>query len=460
MASTNVSASTVADFLSTSTDMALVGFVQLYEEVLDIRCARGPAGDDLLRWMRHEISGRGDGPSIKSVTKDVVSPLETSVPVASKAIDDVQETGDKVPAKLLKKLLYKKRDEDGKVVQRERTITNKETQEKTKKVEDVELLLELPYLPHCVDYSGCCQAISINGNLLSPCLTRPMKGSSFCRTCTNAGIKYGTLQDREKVEVGHYEVTLPTQAKVTNKETGEVTTEDREITKKEISYGTWLQKRGIDRSFVEKMLEDHNLDITIPESYFKVNKAKAKRSVKKTTSTSSDDETSSVESEPVQTAEVVVAPAPVVEDDDDAKSVDSTSTAEDSDSEEKPKKSKKSKKEKKEKKDKKEKKEKKKRGRPAKAKAEVVTEEIVEKVAESEPAAEEEKEVVEPTNTELEILESDDGLTYFKFKGEKFLYDEEMTIWSLDDGDIGDQVGTWDPESNTPTFSADLDATD
>ena len=109
---------------------------------------------------------------------------------------------------------------------------------------------------------------------------------------------------------------------------------------------------------------------------------------------------------------------------------------------------------------KKDKKEKKKRGRPAKAKAEVVTEEIVEKVAEPEPAAEEEKEVVEPTNTELEILESDDGLTYFKFKGEKFLYDEEMTIWSLDDGDIGDQVGTWDPESNMPTFSADLDATD
>ena len=347
MASTNVSASTVADFLSASTDMALVGFVQLYEEVLDIRCARGPAGDDLLRWMRHEISSRGDGTSIKSATKDVVSPLETSVPVASKAIDDVQETGDKVPAKLLKKLLYKKRDEDGKVVQRERTITNKETQEKTKKVEDVELLLELPYLPHCVDYSGCCQAISINGNLLSPCLTRPMKGSSFCRTCTNAGIKYGTLQDREKVEVGHYEVTLPTQAKVTNKETGEVTTEDREITKKEISYGTWLQKRGIDRSFVEKMLEEHNLDITIPESYFKVNKSKAKRTVKKTTSTSSDDETSSVESEPVQTAEVVVAPAPVVEDDDDAKSVDSTSSAESSDDEEKPKKSKKSKKEKK-----------------------------------------------------------------------------------------------------------------
>ena len=89
-----------------------------------------------------------------------------------------------------------------------------------------------------------------------------------------------------------------------------------------------------------------------------------------------------------------------------------------------------------------------------------MTEEIVEKVAEPEPAAEEEKEVAKPTNTELEILDSDDGVTYFTFKGEKFLYDEEMTIWSLDDGDIGDQVGTWDPESNTPTFSADLDATD
>jgi len=430
MTSINVSASTVADFLSASTDMALVGFVQLYEEVLDIRCARGPAGDDLLRWMRHEISSRGDGPSIKSATKDVVSPLETSVPVASKAIDDVQETGDKVPAKLLKKLLYKKRDEDGNVVQRNRSATDKETNEKKEWVEDVDLLLELPYLPHCVDYSSCCQAISINGNLLSPCLTRPMKGSSFCRTCTKAGNKYGTLQDRENVEVGHYEVTLPTQVKVTNKETGVVTTEEREIVKKEISYGTWLQKRGIDRSLVEKMLEDHNLDITIPESYFKVNKAKAKRSVKKTTSTSSDDEASSVESEPIQAAEEV-------EENDDTKSVDSTSSTE-----EKPKKSKKAKKEKKEKKEKK-------RGRPAKAKTETVTEEIVEKVVEP-----------ESTSADVEILDSCEGVTYFNYKGVKYVYDDDMVIWSLDDDDIGQEVGTWDPETQTPDFSADLEATD
>ncbi len=439
MASTNVSASTVADFLSASTDMALVGFVQLYEEVLDIRSARGPAGDDLLRWMRHEISSRGNGSSIKSVTKDVVSPMETSVPVASKAIDDVQETGNKVPAKLLKKLLYKKRDEDGNVVQRKRSATDKETNEKKEWVEDVDLLLELPYLPHCVDYSGCCQAISINGNLLSPCLTRPMKGSSFCRTCDNAGNKYGTLQDREKVEVGHYEVTLPTQVKVKNKETGVVTVEDREIVKKEISYGTWLQKRGIERSFVEKMLEEHNLDITIPESYFKVNKAKAKRSVKKTTSTSSDDEASSVESVPNQAAEEVVATTPEVEENDDTKSVDSTSSTE-----EKPKKSKKAKKEKKEKKEKK-------RGRPAKAKTETVTEEIVEKVAEP-----------ESTSADVEILDSSEGLTYFKYNGVKYIYDDEYTIWSLNDADadLGEAIGTWDPETNIPDFSTDIEATD
>ena len=439
MASTNVSASTVADFLSASTDMALVGFVQLYEEVLDIRCARGPAGDDLLRWMRHEISSRGNGSSIKSVTKDVVSPMETSVPVASKAIDDVQETGNKVPAKLLKKLLYKKRDEDGNVVQRKRSATDKETNEKKEWVEDVDLLLELPYLPHCVDYSGCCQAISINGNLLSPCLTRPANGSSFCRTCDNAGNKYGTLQDREKVEVGHYEVTLPTQVKVTNKETGVVTVEDREIVKKEISYGTWLQKRGIERSFVEKMLEEHNLDITIPESYFKVNKAKAKRSVKKTTSTSSDDEASSVESVPNQAAEEVVATTPEVEENDDTKSVDLTNSI--------AKKVKKTKKAMKEKKEKKEKK----RGRPSKAKTETVTEEIEEKVAEP-----------ESTSADVEILDSGEGLTYFKYNGVKYIYDDEYTIWSLNDadGDLGKQIGAWDPKTKTPDFSTDIEATD
>ena len=84
--------------------------------------------------------------------------------------------------------------------------------------------------------------------------------------------------------VGTYEVTC---------ESGE-----KSQVKREITYGTWLMKRSMERSFVETLLEEKFGDaITIPESYFEVNKSKARRGVKKSPSVSSDGETSSVDEE-------------------------------------------------------------------------------------------------------------------------------------------------------------------
>jgi hypothetical protein len=60
--------------------------------------------------------------------------------------------------------------------------------------------------------------------------------------------------------------------------------------KKEISFGTYLKKRGVERAEVEpKILEQYG--ITLPEEYWSVDKSKASRAVK-TVSTSSDDEAS------------------------------------------------------------------------------------------------------------------------------------------------------------------------
>ena len=64
--------------------------------------------------------------------------------------------------------------------------------------------------------------------------------------------------------------------------------------KKEVSFGTWIAKRGFTRSEVEdKIFETHGM--SLPEEYWIVDKSKSKRAVK-TVSTSSDDE-GSVEGE-------------------------------------------------------------------------------------------------------------------------------------------------------------------
>ena len=124
-----------------------------------------------------------------------------------------------------------------------------------------------PYLAG-VNYDQC-QSIKVNGGLFTPCLTRPSKGSTFCKSCMKADHKDGTMEQRTKCSMLCYENPKG---------------------KKEISFGTWLKKRGLERADVESKIQEL-YDVTLPEEYWSVDKSKANRAVK-TVSTSSDDEAS------------------------------------------------------------------------------------------------------------------------------------------------------------------------
>ena len=154
--------------------------------------------------------------------------------------------------------------------------------------------MELPYLPSCVDYSHSCQALQFSGGLFSPCLTRTADG--ICKSCaTNeqkTESKYGTIQDREDTE------------------------SDKRFKRNKISYGTWCARRGVSREFVESWLKENAPEIVITEEDWVVNtkavRAPRKKKSEKSASTSSDEETSSVESlaeEPAAAPAVTEEPA-------------------------------------------------------------------------------------------------------------------------------------------------------
>ena len=150
-------------------------------------------------------------------------------------------------------------------------ITQKELNKDGTEVE-VEVEIAFPYLAE-VDYSETCQSLKVNGGLFTPCLTRPAKGSTFCKTCAKAGHKYGTFEKRSNCSILCYADPKG---------------------KKEISFGTWVQKRGMERAEVESKIQEQ-YGISLPEEYWVPDKSKASRAVK-TVSTSSDDE-ASVESD-------------------------------------------------------------------------------------------------------------------------------------------------------------------
>lgn len=143
--------------------------------------------------------------------------------------------------------------------------------------------LDFPYLPG-VDYSNSCQAITRCGGLFAPCLTRKSKGSDFCKGCNKVGKdgktaieKYGTVSQRMSTSILCYADTKGN---------------------KEISFGTYLSKRNIQRSVAEKLIKDtYGDNVVLPEEYWTECKAKSSRKIKPTPSTSSDDEASVVPEE-------------------------------------------------------------------------------------------------------------------------------------------------------------------
>jgi len=119
----------------------------------------------------------------------------------------------------------------------------------------------LPYLPECIDYSRCCQALVLNGQLFTPCLTTPTKGNEFCKQCVRTNFKYGLLKDREECAVGIF------------KQPGGK--------KEEIQYGEFLEKRGITKEQVIERIKaclepELSSRIVIPESYFETTPQKSR----------------------------------------------------------------------------------------------------------------------------------------------------------------------------------------
>ena len=431
-------------------NVALAQFADLYEKVAEKKGLTAVPAQDLIAWMKDEMMIRDESYVPSSEDRpDPIKQVELAEPQQDEenAVEAEDKTCQKkVEVKDLKKLTYKQT----------RTI---QKGEKQGEIIEEDVMFELPYLPHCVDYRKGCQAIRVNGGLMTPCLTRPSKGSLYCKACEKEGLKYGTIEGREKVPIGDYKV--------------EVTGKDKTITKKEISYGTWLSKRGIERSFVEKLIADHGLELTIPESYYEVAKAKSKkRPVKKSPSVSSDGETSSVEEdnvsvsseEPVQTKkehalEVALNMSEgvtVVE--EKKKKAGRPKKAKSPVDPDAPKK---------------------KRGRPKKGTkpfvdADTASEEVVEeapkpveeetpKQVEEAPKPDEEetpKQVEEAPKAGMNVTEltepDEDGYRYFKYNEKSYIIDDENTV-VLNGGEDIEIVGSWNVEENKPVFKPEYE---
>jgi hypothetical protein len=113
--------------------------------------------------------------------------------------------------------------------------------------------IQLPYLPHIINYTGCVGLKKCDG-LYVPCGGKCVEDGVLCVTCEKHGAKYGVLDDRG--EPGNY--TDPTD-------------------KRETTYGTWLQKHEKTIEDVNAAIEEAGFTFEIPPSYLAVN---AKRVVK------------------------------------------------------------------------------------------------------------------------------------------------------------------------------------
>jgi hypothetical protein len=270
-------------------DLGLSQFILAYDEILQSHKPSKPIpSGELMEYMREAFAVCKTDTTTKTVSVTTVETMQAdteaeAVAEARKQAEATAKATAEAKAKEMAEAELQKMLENEK---NETTTTPKKvcskllkglTMKSTKATKDGEeketdTVLELPYLPHCINYS-CCQALKLNGNLFTPCMTRPSKGSDYCKVCTKGGLKYGTIADREKCVPGEY--VDPSG-------------------KKEISYGTWLQKRDLEQSFVLGLIkEKFGDDVTIPESYLAVNKAKARRGVKKSKSSSSASSTGS-----------------------------------------------------------------------------------------------------------------------------------------------------------------------
>lgn len=243
-------------FTKLHTEAALSLFCKIAVEAIDEQGVKGaPRAEELYGLIRQKVFGDEESSSpVKIVPRDdIATKVEDPEVVQEVPLVEAPKIVTKLTSKELKKNPLK--------------ISKKTIGEDGTEVE-VEVEIAVPYLAE-IDYSETCQSLKVNGGLFTPCLTRPAKGSTFCKTCAKADHKYGIMEQRSTCSMLCY--VDPNG-------------------KKEISFGTWLKKRGVERAEVEPKLQEQ-YGITLPEEYWVLDKSKASRAVK-TVSTSSDDEAS------------------------------------------------------------------------------------------------------------------------------------------------------------------------
>ena len=416
---------TSSDSVKVFTELAISQFVKIYEDVKKKHGFDGPNADKLHQMIMNEVFSMST-----PITKDremndeqpktekpepaqVEEPVQVEEPAQVEEETPVVEptappaATKKLDSKMLKKIVVKE------------TKTNKKGETVVS-----DKVIDMPYLPHCVDYSNTCQALSLSGGLYTPCLTRPVKGSNFCKSCEKCEFKYGKIGDRETVNMGEY--VDPSG-------------------KKEISWGTWLSRRDMSRETVEALIQEAVGDaIVIPDSYYDVDKKKSKRYARKTSpSVSSDnEETSSVESDGSQGKKKRGRPAKKA----------AAEPPKDGEGEEASKK---------------------KRGRPAKkveekpeptpaenipvAESDEESDEMLDELLGDveEEEAEEPVTVTEQQEDKIRFLEKnpENDMMVAVFKGETYNIDSDNDVYTHDEEGGWVQVGTYDPEDKAINFT-------
>lgn len=278
-------------FTKLHTEAALSLFCKIAVEAIDEQGVKGaPRAEELYGLIRQKVFGDEESSSpVKIVPRDdLAKKVEEPEVVQEVPLVEAPKIVTKLTSKELKKNPLK--------------ISKKTIGEDGDEVE-VEVEIAFPYLAE-VDYSDTCQSLKVNGGLFTPCLTRPAKESKFCKSCAKADHKYGTMEQRSNCSMLCY--VDPNG-------------------KKEISFGTWLKKRGVERAIVESKIQEQ-YGISLPQEYWVPDKSKAARAVK-TVSTSSDDEASVEGDKPApkkasrkSKKESVAEVAPVEETKEDTKS--------------------------------------------------------------------------------------------------------------------------------------------
>ena len=254
-----------AQFGKRHTEFALSLFCRSAVKVLNEQGIKDtPSGEQLYELIMEDVFGDEESSSPpKNIPRDDVAEKVEAPEVVQEAPEVVQE----VPLAEAPKTLKKNTNLTSKELKKNPLkIIQKELKDGVEV--EVEVKIAFPYLAE-VDYSGTCQSLKVDGGLFSPCLTRPAKDSEFCKSCAKANHQYGTMEQRSKCSMLCYADPKG---------------------KKEISFGTWLKKRGVERAEVETLIQEQ-YGISLPDEYWVLDKSKSSRAVK-TVSTSSDDEAS------------------------------------------------------------------------------------------------------------------------------------------------------------------------